>query len=147
VIIDDIQSIVDYISPLTPSSTFIKQEIPPNPGHDTFVIRLINDSRRMRTNLLVETEREYQIVYFSESLPEALFTIEQISRKMMYGQKVIPIKDSLRYLRIESFSFSAPLKMESSLYAVTGILETVFREARDVQQWEKIMHVHLRVNE
>jgi hypothetical protein len=88
-------------------------------------------------------ERDYQVVYFGSNVADVLSKIDDISHAVMNNQIVIPIKDSLRYIRVESFNFSQPFKTEGGLDSVIGVLQTQVREARDQEQFEKITKVNV----
>lgn len=142
-IVNDLISVENFVKGAFPSAKTEKQTVPKHPSADTFVIRFQNDSRELETAGHYRIDREYQIVYIGASAPGVLSKMDALS-KTLYQRKVIPINGSLRYIRVESFSFSQPFTTDNDLTACIGVLATEIREARDEPTYEKIMHVYER---
>lgn len=145
-ILSELDAIVAHITPLHEGATYVQQNIPEEPTPNTFSVRFLRDSRSMETNLRMKIQREYQIVYFGTDIADVLTRMEAVSRKALNDNMMIPLQDgSLRYIRVESFSLSAPLTTESEVDAMIGILVGEVRECRTQEAFEKIKHMYLRV--
>jgi hypothetical protein len=145
-IVTDLESIEQYVQPLFPSTTIYLQYIPSQPTARSLSIRFQNGGAETETAYHMARNREYQIVYFGSSNIDVLAKMDALDRKLN-NDLLIPIKDSLRYLRVESFSLSQPFVTESGINAMIGVLSVTVREARDQQQYEKIMNVYGRYDE
>jgi hypothetical protein len=142
-LINDIESVEAFVKSVHAASTTYKQTVPRTQTANMFVIRFQGDSRELETAAHYRIDREYQIVYFGADETDVLAKMDALS-KALYQRKLIGIKDSLRYIRVESFSFSQPFKTENALYACIGVLSTEVREARDQATYTKIMQVNAR---
>jgi hypothetical protein len=145
-IVTDIESIEQYVAPLFPAATIYLQYVPAQPTANSLSIRFQGASTETETAYHMARHREYQLVYFGTSNVDVLTKMDALDRKLN-NDLVIPIKDSLRYMRIESFSLSQPFVTESGINAMIGVLAVTAREARDQQQYEKIMSVDARYDE
>lgn len=142
-IVTDLESIEQYVAPLFPAATIYLQYVPAELTTDSLSIRLQSADTETETLYHMARHREYQLVYFGASNVDVLTKMDALDRKLN-NDLVIPIKDSSRYLRVESFSLSQPFVTESGINAIIGVLAVTVREARDQQQYEKIMNVYAR---
>jgi hypothetical protein len=142
-IVTDIESIEQYVAPLFPAATIYLQYVPAQPTTNSLSIRFQGAGTETETAYHMARHREYQLVYFGNSNVDVLTKMDALDRRLN-NDLVIPIKDSLRYMRIESFSLSQPFKTENGIDAMIGVLAVTVREARDQQQYEKIMNVYTR---
>jgi hypothetical protein len=145
-IVTDIESIEQYVQPLFPTTTIYLQFVPSQPTANSLSIRFQIGNTETETAYHMARNREYQIVYFGASNIDVLAKMDALDRKLN-NDLLIPIKDSLRYLRVESFSLTQPFKTENGIDAMIGVLSVTVREARDQQQYEKIMNVYGRYDE
>jgi hypothetical protein len=142
-IVTDIESIEQYVAPLFPAATIYLQYVPTEPTANSLSIRFQGADTSTETAYHMAQRREYQLVYFGASNIDVLTKMDELDRKLN-NDLVIPIKDSTRYLRVESFSLSQPFKTENGVDAIIGVLAVTVREARDQQEYEKIMNVSAR---
>lgn len=142
-IVTDLESIEQYVAPLFPTATIYLQHVPAQPTTNSLSIRLQGASTETETAYHMARHREYQLVYFGTSNVDVLTKMDALDRKLN-NDLLIPIKDSLRYIRVESFSLSQPFKTENGIDVIIGVLAVTVREARDQQQYEKIMNVYAR---
>jgi hypothetical protein len=142
-IVTDLESIEQYVTPLFPAAAIYLQYVPPQPTANSLSIRFQGADTGTETAYHMARRREYQLVYFGASNIDVLTKMDELDRKLN-NDLVIPIKDSTRYLRVESFSLSQPFKTENGVDAIIGVLAVTVREARDQQQYEKIMNVYAR---
>jgi hypothetical protein len=145
-IVTDIESIEQYVAPLFPAATIYLQHVPAQPTANSLSIRFQSAGTETETAYHMARHREYQIVYFGASNIDVLTKMDVLDRKLN-NDLLIPIKDSSRYMRIESFSLSQPFVTESGINAMIGVLAVTVREARDQEQYEKIMNVYARYDE
>lgn len=146
-IVNEMVSIGDFIKEKFPGVHIYFQNIPKNPTPNTFVVRFQNDSRSLETGFGIIAQREYQLICFEERAPDILTKMDGLSRKLLYKRTVIPIKDSLRYIRIAGFGFGQIFTTEqNNIEACIGVLQTEVREARDQETFNKVMNVYARYN-
>lgn len=131
------------MAPLFPAATIYLQYVPAQPTANSLSIRLQSADTETETLYHMARHREYQFVYFGASNVDVITKMDELDRKLN-NDLLIPIKDSLRYMRVESFSLSQPFKTENGIDAIIGVLSVTVREARDQEQFEKIMNVYAR---
>jgi hypothetical protein len=142
-VVNELNSIRDVLLTVYPSPTVVhRQDVPATPTANSFVVRLMNDDRDTETRFGMRNSREYQIIYFGSSSVDVLTKIDTLSKHFLNKKAVIPIKGSLRYMRVEGFSFGMPFKSSSGVDAVIGVMQTETREARDQDAYEKISEVN-----
>jgi len=141
---NELASVASFVKTVLPAATQIKYEVPTQPTKDNVVVRALTSDFASETGYHYRVERTFQIVAYGADSPSTLDKMDAIARKVNDGKTMIPMKDSLRYIRCGSFSFGAPFKTESGVYACIGVLHTEVREARTQEQYEKIMHVYPR---
>ncbi|MDR7001563.1 hypothetical protein [Neobacillus niacini] len=105
-----------------------------------------NDTQT-ETRFSYRNDREFQLIYFGKSSVDVLTKVDELSRLFNNGNFAIPIRDSLRYIRVKGFSFTTPFKSASGVNAVIAVLQTETREARDFETYEKIMSVNAGIKE
>ncbi|WP_052723762.1 hypothetical protein [Paenibacillus wulumuqiensis] len=135
-VITNILAIESLLKTMYPTATFEKQTTPEKPTPNTFVIRMVSDSRELETGSWFVVDRDYQIIYFTEYAEEALPVMDAISSKI-YSQISIPAEG----IRFEGFNFANPELTGSKLYGTVGILRTSVREKRDLPTPEKVGEV------
>lgn len=140
---NELQSVVDFVKTMYPTTKIIKQNVPSTPAPNIFAIRLLTSDTESETLYHMRRNRDYQIVYYGSNVEDVLTKIDVLERKAM-NNIVIPITGSLRYVRVEGFSFGMPFKTESGVDVAIGVLQTTVREARDQKTYDKIMHVYAR---
>jgi hypothetical protein len=139
----EMESIEQYVAPLFPTAEIHLQYVPAELTTNSLLIRLQSANTETETAYHMARHREYQIVYFDESNVDVITKMDELDRKLS-NDLVIPIKDSLRYMRVESFSLSQPFQTENGIDAIIGVLAVTVREARNQEQYEKIMNVYTR---
>lgn len=142
-VITNLESVDSFVMSVHPDSQTYLQNLPESYGPNTFLIRFLGDSRETETLAHYRKDIEYDVVYIGSDAPDVLTKMDQLSGEL-YQRQLIPIKDSLRYLRIESFSISTPFLTDNDLVAAIGILSVSERKARDQATYDKIMNVHTR---
>lgn len=142
-LVNDLLSIEDFVKAQFPTAHTEKQTVPLKPAPNTFVIRYLGESREVETAAHYRIDREYDVVYLGATAADVLTQMDALGRAL-YQTKLIPIKDSLRYIRVESFSTSQPFETENDLFACIAVLQTEIREARDQAEYDLIQHVYAR---
>lgn len=118
--------------------------MPAKPAPGTYGIRLFNTAATDETAYHYRVDRTFQIIYFGASPTDVLQKIDALG-DALYGVRVLPIdKDSNRYLRIGSFSYTQLFQTENDLYARIGVLDCTVRKARTQPEYQKIMHIYAR---
>lgn len=145
--VNEINSVYDFIKAKFPNATIERQEVPEEPVANTFVVRLQHHDSKTETRATFVNDREFQLIYFGSSSVDVITKIDELNRLFLNNKIVIPIRGSLRYMRVKGFSFGMALKSGSGVDYVIGVLQTETREARDLPTYEKIMAVNATVNE
>lgn len=145
-VVNELNSIYDMLKGVYPTAGIERQDVPEVPVANTFVVRLQNNDTQTETRATYRNDREYQLIFFGSSSVDVLTKVDELSRLFNNGKFAIPIRDTLRYIRVKDFSFTAPFKSASGVDAVIGVVQTETREARDFESYEKIMSVNTTVN-
>ena len=142
------KSIRDFLKERFEDVSVVLQNVPETPTKKQFVIQFQNNASERETSFTVRTQREFRVIYFDEQAPNVFERMDKLNRLFLYGRLIIPITDSLRYIRVATFSFGEIFKTEQdeNIEACIGVLTTEIREARDYKQYEKIMEVYSRFN-
>lgn len=137
-IANEIESIALLAEPLFTASSVYYQRVPTEPSPSELSIRFISSSSDDEASNHYRLERDYQIIYFAENELACLQKMEALERELN-KKLVIPLKDSTRFMRVLSFSFSQPFRTESgNAVAIIGILNAAVREGKDLTQYTKI---------
>jgi hypothetical protein len=142
-----LNSIYDFLKTAYPTATIERQDVPELPVANSFVVRLQYNDTQTETRYSYRNDREFQLIYFGKSSVDVLTKVDELSRLFNNGKFVIPIRDSLRYIRVKGFSFTTPFKSASGVNAVIAVIQTETREARDFEAYEKIMSVNAGIKE
>jgi hypothetical protein len=130
-----------------PTAKVERQDVPESPKANSFVVRLQYNDTQTETRYSYRNDREFQLIYFGKSSVDVLTKVDELSRLFNNGTFCIPIRDSLRYIRVKGFSFTTPFKSASGVNAVIAVIQTETREARDFEAYEKIMSVNAGIKE
>lgn len=139
----EITSIRNTIAFLLPNSKFHLESLPKNPSVNSVAIDFAKSSNISETGASYMSNRTYQVVVFGSDGVDCLQKINLIDSRFS-SNRLIPIIDSARYLRIESFSISKSFEIESGVFAIIGMLEVHTRELIPQQEQEKIKEVFLK---
>jgi hypothetical protein len=145
-VVNELNSIYDFLTEAYPTATVERQDVPESPVANLFVVRLQSNDTSTETRFSYKNDREFQLIYFGTSSVDVLTKVDELSRLFNNGKFAIPIRESLRYIRVKAFSFTTPFKSASGIDAVIAVLQTETREARDFEAYEKIMSVKPTVN-
>ena len=140
-VVNELNSIYDFLKTAYPTAKIERQDVPESPKADSFVVRLQYNDTQTETRFSYRNNREFQLIYFGKSSVDVLTKVDEMSRLFNNDKFCIPIRDSLRYIRVKGFSFTAPFKSASGVNAVIAVLQTETREARDLEAYEKIAKV------
>ena len=140
-VVSELNSIYDFLKAAYPTATVERQDVPESPKADLFVVRLQHNETQTETRASYRNDREFQLIYFGKSSVDVLTKVDELSRLFNNGRFAIPIRGSLRYIRVKTFSFTTPFKSASGINAVIAVLQTETREARDLPTYEKIAQV------
>lgn len=146
-IINEVESLSTYVEPLFPGAKVYYQEVPVEPKANELAIRYLTSTNATETGYHYRLDRTYQVIYFAKNEFACLQAFEALERAIN-NTLIIPLKNSDRYLRLESFSFSQPFKTEAgTVTAILGVLTANLREARTQETYEKINNVDATVND
>ena len=146
-VVNELNSIYDFLKATYSTATIERQDVPGIPVANSFVVRLQYNDTQTETRFSYRNDREFQAIYFGKSSVDVLIKVDELSRLFNNGNFAIPIRDSLRYIRVKGFSFTAPFKSASGVDAVIAVMQTETREARDFETYEKIMSVNAGIKE
>jgi hypothetical protein len=145
-IINEVESVGAFVAPVFPGAKVWYQNVPIEPVANELVVRYLSSDNTTETGYHYRLNRDYQIVYFAQNEFACLQKFEALERRIN-DTLVIPLKNSERYLRLESFSFSQPFKTEAgTVTAILGVLSVHVREARTQETSEKINNVNSTIN-
>lgn len=145
-IINEVESVAAFVSPVFTSAKVSYQNVPVEPAANDLVVRYLSSDNTTETGYHYRLNRDYQIIYFAQNEFACLQKFEALERHIN-DALVIPLKNSDRYLRLESFSFSQPFKTEAgTVAAIIGVLSVHLREARTQTTSEKINNVISTIN-
>jgi hypothetical protein len=140
-VVNELNSIYDFLKTAYPTATIERQDVPESPKANSFVVRLQFNDTQSETRYSYRNSREFQLIYFGKSSVDVLTKVDELSRLFNNGKFAIPIRDSLRYIRVKGFSFTTPFKSAGGVNAVIAVMQTETREARDFAAYEKIASV------
>lgn len=157
-IVNELESVVDFLRAVYPDSTYYYQSIPEQPAEGDVGVRYQNSpDPRQETAISYVEQREWQVVFFGAKASEnkrqlPLQFVRQMQKQAINKRMVIPIKategqEPLRYMRIGSFSFGPVQETEDGRDVVIGVMTTDIRTARDLESYEKIMAVSTTVQD
>ena len=146
-VVNELNSIYDFLKAAYPTAKVERQDVPESPVANSFVVRLQYNDTQTETRYSYRNDREFQLIYFGKSSVDVLTKVDELSRLFNNGNFCIPIRGSLRYIRVKGFSFTTPFKSASGVDAVIAVMQTETREARDFEAYEKIMSVNADVKE
>jgi len=146
-VVNELNSIYEYLKALFPTATIERQDVPSTPTPNTFVVRTQDNESRSETSLTQINAREFQLIYFGNSSVDVLTKADEFGDSLKNNRRVIPIKESLRYIRVKAFNFGTPFKTASNINGIIGVIQTETREARDLPIEQKITSVSPTVQE
>jgi hypothetical protein len=142
-IVTEIESIYEFIKQVFTTEKEHFQRIPSEIKANEISIRyLIGDSTN-ETGYHYRLDHDFQIVYFAKTELECITKFSELERCINDAMS-IPIKDSDRYMRVDSFGNSQPFKTESGVFSIIGILSVQLRQARPQAIDQKINNVETR---
>ncbi|WP_180229999.1 hypothetical protein [Bacillus sp. AFS073361] len=121
--------------------------MPSSPKANTFVVRIQYTDSKTETRASFLNDREFQLIYFGTSSVDVLTKADELNRLFQNDRFVVPIRDSLRYIRVKGFSYGAAFKSASGVDSLIAIMQTETREARDFETYEKITSVIADIKE
>jgi hypothetical protein len=142
-IINELESIELFVSDIHAFSRIRLQNVAKEPENNELSIRFVNADGETETGYHYRLDHDFQFIYFAKNPLDCLQVIN-VFEKAFNDNQLIPIKDSLRYLRINGFGTSAPFENETGLQTVIGMLSVSIREARTQTEYEKVMQVNAR---
>jgi len=138
----EIQTIAEYIAPLF---TAVRgQNLPKVYVPDTCVVRYLGDDQESETGASNRIDRQYQLVFFGATEIDCIRKVNSV-QQYMTNIDSLKLKGSTRYMRMGSFSTSAPFLTENKVvYAVIGVLQVQVRQAKEVEKYPIIGGVVIR---
>jgi hypothetical protein len=144
---NELESVVVYIQSLFPTARVERQNVPDETHPNLFVVRFLYEDRITETRVSMRIERDWEIIYFGEDTLDVFNTMSKLSKSALDYRIVIPIKDSLRYMRVNNYAISEPFETKSDknseweLNGIAGTMMTETREARTMEAFNQIMNV------
>lgn len=141
----EVDSIAREIEALYPEANVYRLEEPEGPEPGAFVIGLVEERRKSEARDHALVERKYAVIRYGTNARQTLLDMEALSRHLLNERLAIPIGDSARVMRIESFSYISPVKAENGSAMCSGYIQTLSREPRIEPSTEKIGKVTIRM--
>jgi hypothetical protein len=145
-VIDEINSIYDYVKAMYPTETIARQDVPKEPTANTFVIVSQNNDIKTETSVSYVNDREVQLIYYGSSSVDVLTKMSELSQKLNNDEKLIPLRGSSRYIRVKGFNFGSVFQSQSGIPYSIAVMQTETREARDLPTYDQITAVNITVN-
>lgn len=146
-IIDELNSIEDFIKRQYPTHLLYKQNTPLDPKPNSFVVKVLHTERKREVaghNLI---ERDFEIVYFGSDVVDVLSVIDELSTLFYEKYLYIPfVNQADRYIAIDGFGYSEPVKSENGIDFSIGILKTCVREGLPTSNDPLIGDVKFKLN-
>ncbi|WP_061564899.1 hypothetical protein [Heyndrickxia coagulans] len=145
-LINELNSIYDYLHDMYPTATIVRQDVPASPVADTFVIVSQYTDIKTETGASFLNDREFQLVYYGASSAAVFTRFDDLETKAKNGQFVIPLRGSSRYIRVKGFSYGSVFATQTGTlkYAI-AVMQTETRDMRELPEYEKIMTVNSAV--
>jgi hypothetical protein len=140
-VVTELNSIYDVLKANYPTAKIARQDVPTSPVANTFVVRLQYADSKTETRSTFINSREFQLIYFGTSSVDVITKADELNKSFNNDRLVIPIRGSLRYMRVKAFSYGTAFKSAGGVDAVIAVLQTETREARDLPTYEKIKQV------
>lgn len=137
-LLDEMEAIVTFIEQLYPDRLVDRQKIPLDPPLGNFVVRFTSDSREIETASSVRNNRIWDIVYFGHDVRDTLEVMDKLMTVCADQRLMIPIPDTLSYLRVKSVSFSKPFINENTIDVIIGVFITETRTALSQEHYETV---------
>lgn len=133
VLLNELESIVTYLSSVFPSSSIERQNVPINPPPDTFVLKFTN-AEATKKGEYTFIERSYSLIYIGRTDMDCLATVETLRTALQAQYDVIPLLATSHITRIQDFTFSAPFSYDDGS---KGIIVTFTGQTQEQQTHEK----------
>lgn len=145
-LINELNSIYDYLHDMYPTATIVRQDVPASPVADTFVIVSQYTDIKTETSASFLNDREFQMIYYGASSVAVLTRLDELTTKAKNGRFIIPIRGSSRYIRVNGFSHGSVFTTQAGTlkYAI-AVMQTETRDMRELPKYEKIMTVNSAV--
>jgi len=138
-LLDELEGIIQFLQLLYPDRNIERQNIPLEPTLGTFVVRFLSDGKEVETAARTVTSRGWDIVYFAHDTQDALRVMDEFTAKVADARLMIPLPNSLSFLRSEGISFSKPFTNENDQDVIIGVLYTKTRTAISQAHYEKVL--------
>lgn len=142
-IVNEIESIYDFLKSVFPSQKVWFQRVPSEVKPNEISIRYITGNSTRETGYHYRLDHDFQIAYFADNDLECITKMSELE-KTLSSAISIPLKDSDRYMYVDSFSNSQSFKTESGNFAIIGVLSVHVREAQPQAIETKINNVNAR---
>lgn len=147
-LINELNSIYDYLHDMYPTATIVRQDVPASPVADTFVIVSQYTDIKTETGASFLNDREFQLIYYGASSAAVITKFDELTTKEKNGQFVIPLRGSSRYIRVKGFSYGSVFATQAGTlkYAI-AVMQTETRDARELPTYETIQAVATTVTQ
>lgn len=142
-LLDEVNKVADMILEKYPDATVYRLGEPSHTENGVFVVQLKQEIRKHEARAHSLVERQYLITCYDESIEQVIITMEKLSRYLMNERIELPVRDSTKHVRIDSFSITSTYKAQNELFACEGLVLTQARELREIEKAEKIKQVFI----
>lgn len=145
-LVNEINSIYDYLRGMYPTATIVRQDIPATPVADTFVVASQYSDIKTETSASFLNDREFQLIYYGASSVAVLTRFDELTTKAKNGRFIIPIRGSSHYIRVKGFSYGSVFTTQAgTLKYSIAVMQTETRDMRELPESEKIRTVNSAV--
>lgn len=146
-LINELNSIYDYLHDMYPTATIVRQDVPASPVADTFVIVSQYTNIKTETGASFLNDREFQLIYYGASSAAVFTRFDDLATKAKNGQFVIPLRGSSRYIRVKGFSYGSVFATQAGTlkYAI-AVMQTETRESRDLPTYEPVKGINTTIS-
>lgn len=142
-LVDELESIINYIAPHFPDKTFERQNIPSSPQPNTFFIRFQRTDGLNETSGVYVNSRMWEFIYAGSDVVDVLSTMDILARRILSDGCAIPLLDTKHYLRARYFNFSQPFVNENDTNMIIGIARIDSRDLIEKPAATKVTEVQI----
>jgi hypothetical protein len=145
-ILEELDGISEFIKAMYPSSDIKKQTVPLNPALGTFVVRFNRDNKELETAARYVSRKIWEITYFAYDVRDALQVMDFITHTCSDQRLMIPIPNSLSYIRVKSVGFTQPILNENDEHIIMGEFHTETRTALSQEMYDTIQQASITIH-
>lgn len=140
-VVNEFESLVDFIQALYPEKTIERQFIPSEPVQDTFYLQFVRTESDLETANRSKQGRTWSLYYVSDHPLDTLTVMEHIDLSIAQCGQTIKIKDTEYFLRVNWFNYTNPFKNENDQTLIIATFRTESRISNVTHEVGKVNKV------